>query len=369
MQRLTAGRYGAVIRALEGIRNRQALTVMLGGFLLVAIVAGLGSGLGAWAASPSLAVGLNLLALILAASVVNAAGLALMDAARGENERGFIQLLSGGAGCLVRFLAIIALALLSYAAFLLLAAALLWMCRIPILGPVLLTILVPALVLGAALLLLGLTVAVSMIAPALWSGRSIREAVRELVDIAGHRPLEVLVSLILLGVLLGLIGSVASLLVLAGSTSIGGLAAGILSEAPIVGLGASDLPVASPALAVAGSIGFLLVLALLFGMLGVIQMNGLCHIYLQASEGAEPDADDNGGEARPTVRRVRIVETAADPWEELPNTQQGPTPPGARGDTHATCPACEATVEEGDRFCGDCGCPLEPLAPPPKESP
>ena len=117
MQRLTAGRYGAVIRALEGIRNRQALTVMLGGFLLVAIVAGLGSGLGAWAASPSLAVGLNLLALILAASVVNAAGLALMDAARGENERGFIQLLSGGAGCLVRFLAIIALNLFGVVLF------------------------------------------------------------------------------------------------------------------------------------------------------------------------------------------------------------------------------------------------------------
>ncbi len=370
IQTLTTGRYAAAIRALDGVRNRQALTVMLGGFLLVAIVAGLGSGLAAWAGSPLLAVGLNLLAAVLAASVINAAGLALMDAARGLPERGFVQLLTGGAGCFARFLAIIVLAILSYAAYLLLAAALLWLCRLPFLGPVLLTVFVPALVLGAALLLLGLTVTVSMIAPALWSGRSIREAVRELLGIAGERPLEVLVSLILLGILIGLIGSVASLFVLAGSTSIGGLAAGILSEGVIGdfgGYGGGDLPVANPALAVAGSIGFALVFALLAGVLGVIQMNGLCHIYLQASEAPEAAPDE---EERPAKRyRVRVVDTPADPWEDLPLTEPTAMPPDSSGRTERMCPACETPVGSSDRFCGDCGCPLEFLAPPPQDPP
>ncbi|MCB1956544.1 MAG: zinc ribbon domain-containing protein [Rhodocyclaceae bacterium] len=362
----SAGRYAAVVRALEGVRNRQALTVMLAGFLLVAILIGLGSGLAAWAGSPLLAVVVNLLAAILAASIVNAAGLALMDAARDQSERGFIQLIARGGSCFARFLAIVVLALVSFGLYLLLAAALLWLCKLPFLGPVLLTILVPALVLGAALLLLVLTVAVSMLAPSLWAGNSIRAAVRELLDIAGHRPLEVLVSMILLGILIGLIGSVASLFILAGSTTVGGLAAGILAApmGELGGLDGSALPIPNPALAVAGSIGFMLVFALLSGVLGVIQMNGLCHIYLQAREAIATAGGGATPDDQPKRRRVQVVAAAPDPWEELPTTQAPSSAEPAAVASGDHCPACAAVIGAEDRFCGECGQRLGAAEPP-----
>lgn len=372
--RLVPGaRYGAVVRALEGVRNPHALLALLGGFLLVGIVVGVGNGLGALTGSLWLAALLNLFGAVLAASVVNAAGLALMDCARGLPERGFGALLGDGARCFVRFLTIGLIALVTYAGFALLAAILLFLCKLPLVGPVLLVVVVPVLVLCAAVLALALFVALSLVAPALWAGHTIKEAVSQLVSIVTHRPLEVLVSLLLLGLLVGAIGTVASVFVFAGSTVVGGLAAGILGGGlGLLGhmdaMGGMDATGASPALAIAGGIGFVMVFALLWGLLAAIQMNGLCHIYLQAREGLEDDLHDLGesiARARAVVggagaRMADAARQAGDRMRRPSRPAGGSVSPASSATQRPRCPACRAPIGADDRFCGECGAAVDP---------
>lgn len=368
MSRFANSSYGAVIRALEGVRNTHALLVLLAGFLLVGLVIGLGTGLAAVTGSFWLALLLDLAGLVLGASVVNAAGLALMDAARSRPARGFTALLAAGAGCFVSFLAVVAVAVLSFLAYLLVAAILLWVCKLPLIGPVLLAVLVPVLVLGASLLMLALFVAVSLVLPALWVGSSIRDAIRQLVAVVTHRPLEVLVSLILLSLLVGLIAAVASAFLFAGSTMIGGLAAAILGSGFGMHGAMEGMGGGSPGLAIAGAIGFMLVFALLSGVLAAIHMNGVCHIYLQVVEGTdaplEPEAAERTG-AAPASHAAPRNGPDAGAGRDAPGQVEASlattlgaigsreVPPTSVVDSH--CPACGAAVTVDDRFCGECG--------------
>jgi len=385
-------RYGAVVRSLEGVRNRQAVLVLAPGFLLVGMLTGLGNLLAAASGMIAAALLLDLLAMALAAWILNAAGLALMDAARGLPARRFGALLRAGARCLLALVGAALLALGALLAFVLAAALVLWICKLPWLGPPLLALLLPVLVLAAALLLLALFVALSMVAPSLWAGNPLRAALRQMRAVVSRRPLEVIVSLILLALLSTVVAWVAGAFLLSGSALVGALAATIFGAGTSGGM--TDLAAAGPATLTAGGVGLMLLFLLLSGLLTAIQMNGLCHIYLQSQIGADavPPAQAGGSSASPVGEAGATAEsrgTAADgdrqgpaaeaeaatdstlpaapadtdPWADLPSGAQAGQygadawaglEPTAIVPTDA-CPVCKAPVAATDRFCGECG--------------
>lgn len=379
-----ASSYGAVLRALEGFRNFHAMRVMLGGFLLVGLVGGLGFGSG----NIGLGALLSFVAVLLALSAVNAAGLALMDTARGQPARGFLPLLIAGAICFIKFLGIGIIAFLGFLAYMLVLAVLLYLCKIPFLGPLLLVVLLPLMILVTALVILALFISFSLVAPALWEGNSISSAFSRLIAIAGQRPLEVVVSLILLSLLTGVVAAVVGIFVFSGTMNVGGLAVSILggnvlgaiqhmSMGGLGGYGAygemggfrSTAPAAGAGLMVAGATGLAIVTALVSGVLAAIQLNGLCHIYLQASEGAD-DARAREGLDKSISQTKEIFGRAGAKMagaardftarvEEISKSATAHKAAGSRepADTR-TCPSCQAPVSATDSFCGECGTKL-----------
>ncbi len=372
-------RYGAVLRSLEGVRNRQALLVLVPGLLLMGLLAGLGNLVAAASGMPAAALVSGLLAIVLAAAVLNGAGLALMDAARGRPTRSIGALLLAGARCFAALLGAGLLALGVLLAFMLAAALALWICKLPWLGPLLLALLLPALMLAAALLLLALFVAMSMVAPALWAGNPLRAALREMRDLVYRRPLEVLVSLLLLVLLTTVIAWVAGAFMVSGGALVGALAAAILGAGATGGM--ADLAAASPATVTGGGVGLTLAFLLLSGLLTAIQMNGLCHIYLQSRHATDAAPPEPARDAAPspagepgisadfadTVAAVDAtlpaVPAEPDPWAGLPAATEPATcgtdawaglQPTAIVPPHA-CPFCKAPAAAGDRFCGECG--------------
>jgi hypothetical protein len=391
-------RYGAVLRALEGFRNLHAMSVLLGGFLLVALVSGLGMASG----SAGLMALLGFVAVLLGICVVHAAGIALMDDARAQPQRGFTALLMAGAMCFLRFIGIAIVAALGFAAYMLALAILLYVCKIPFLGPLLLVVLLPLMILLTAALMAVLLVGLSLVAPALWEGNSITGAFSRLAAVASQRPLEVMVSLILLSLLTGVVMFIVGGFIFAGTAEVGGLAAAVLGGKLLggmpfmgaiggmgggygsgmayggaMGYGAGD---SGSGLAVAGMVGLMIVWALVWGAIASLQMNGLCHIYLQACAGTDDaHARENldkslsqakemfskagarmAGAARDISAKVEGMSKSAGAAASQTEAGAQPAPPAEpEAAPTRTCPSCKAVAGPEDQFCGECGARLE----------
>jgi len=369
-------RYGPVLRALEGLRHTRAMALLLGGFLLAGLLFGLGSVLVLSSGSFALAALLNFCGVLVLVADINATGLALMDAARNRQPRALAALLVEGAMCFGRFMLVAAAAAAGFALYLLVLALLFYLGRIPYLGPLLLVVILPLAVLFTAALIAGLLVFLALLAPALWAGNPVSAALARLTAIAAERPLEVIISLLLLGVLLGVTALVVSGFLFSGTSQVGLIASGVLGTdvMPAFGMGGGmgrgrmgggD----ATGLIGAAAIGMGVVFAIVASAFAAIQLNGLCHIYLQASA----DIDDARAEAAlagivaatgrareklsaaasPRVRRAD--EAASEPPAGRDATRMADAAPALRA-----CPRCQAQIAPTARFCTRCGTPLKP---------
>lgn len=161
-----------------------------------------------------LAVPLGLLALIVLLAGTSGAGVCLTDLARGRPYRSLLGYCIAGLLSLPKLLGAGLLLLLLYLAVLLGVALVLLLCKLPGIGPVLLVLAVPLLVLVVALALLGNYVAASIIGPAIWDGERVLHALGITWAITRQYPFAaigkiiggLLLSSIFAGLLLGLIG-------------------------------------------------------------------------------------------------------------------------------------------------------------------
>jgi hypothetical protein len=222
----------------------------------------------------------------------NAAGLAVMDEARGREVRVPLEALRGSLRCAHRLLLVVLLVLLATGLLLAAVAGLLWACRLPALGPwlmpVVITVGVPVLGL-AALALLSLVSTVA--APAVWAGLSVRQVLAMLVGQArrrfAHATLLAAAVSLLGAAMVALIGFV----VLAGGRLVLGLAVvGLgLDVAPgpvmaaLLGQGLRVVggpPVVWSPLTQAALTGAGIVFALGLVLPGVVYLRGLCEVFL-----------------------------------------------------------------------------------------
>ncbi len=286
-----------VLASVDAVRNVRAGYALLLTFALAGLLLALADRAMAGEASV-LAVGWGGAALTVLFYGTNSAGLLLMDQERALPVREVAQALRDALGCAHRLLLVLSVVLVIAALGLALVAAALAITRLPVVGPALFGLLLPAaVVLVGTATLAGAAVVAPLAAPAIWSGLSVRQTLALLQRQVRQRL--VLVALLTGAVsgLAALVGALASFVVLTGGRVVALLAvfaagvevpptllmAGFFGQG-LRGLGATPIsPGASPYVSAAlagGGLVFLLALALP----ALVALRGACAVYVALEE-------------------------------------------------------------------------------------
>ena len=170
----------SIYRLPEALTCWPAMTVMAAAFLVAALVFAAGGLMArAWMGFTLI---FALLAVVVAMAGVSGAGVCLSDLARRRPYRGLVGYFMSGLWCLPKLLGAGLLMGLGVLAVFLALIVVFFVCKIPVLGPLLLVVVVPVAVLAMAALILALYVASSIVGPALWDG----ERVMHSLSIAWH---------------------------------------------------------------------------------------------------------------------------------------------------------------------------------------
>jgi hypothetical protein len=280
-----------------------------------------------------------------------------MDQAKGQEPRPLGKAVPDGVFAALRLLAIFLAGVAAMAIFFLLLVLLLFVCKIPFLGPALYAVLFPILTVAAGLLLLGLCAAYSMAGPAVWNGATVSEALSALAQIAARRSVELLASLFLLAALTALANFVLFGVIAVGSQIVLGASASVLGDG-MAGFSAPGIiaAIAGNEYTQAAIFGFMLVAALVFTIIAALVSMGLNLIYLRiagdlvpahASPAKKQELAHPPAETHPAAPANKPAANSAPDILAGLFAEAAPPP--------ALCPHCRATVQPGDRFCGECG--------------
>ena len=197
---LSGHAFSSLFQAVTGLRNRRAIVAMLGCTFVGVIVAGL-----LLAMSGTLGFLAGLLAMIVwivaIGTGVNAAGLLQMDHARGISPRSTADALVYGLMCIPKLIVLgLAFLAVEIAVFIVLAM-LLFICKIPFLGPLLFVVVFPLSVVVAGVTIVGLFICMVLSLPAIWQGASITRALAQTFAIVKSRLVEAVLLLVFVGFL------------------------------------------------------------------------------------------------------------------------------------------------------------------------
>ena len=300
---------GQVLQALDALRNGPALVLLLAtfaaaGLLLAMAEASLAREALRWGQIEAGA------ALTVAFYGSNAAGLLLMDEARGRPPRDALDALRDALFGAHRLLVAFAVLLAGYALLAGAIVGLFWLSRSavfgPVLGPLLFGLLVPLGVIAIGLMLLSmLFVVVPLAAPAVWSGATIAEVVRTLLRLIGSRLLIVALLMAAVALLAAAVGALASFVVMAGGRAVAALGIAVVGvELPaqqlmaglfgygLRSLGAVGAPVTASAHGAAALVGGGVVFALALVLPGLVYLRGACAVYLAMTEASVAAAEN-----------------------------------------------------------------------------
>lgn len=282
-----------VIASLEAVRDGRSMYVLLSAFA--------GAGLAVAMAQASLgreelvwAVGQGAAALFIAFYGTNAAGLILMDRARGQPPRDIVDAVEDALGIGHRMVVALALVLLAMGGVLAVLLGLYWLSDLPRVGPWVFGLVVPltVVVLGA-LFLIGGAVVGPLTGPAVWSGASSLGAVRGLGGVVRTRLLQAAVLTAALSVVTALLGAAVTAVVftagrLMAEVSVWMLQLELPPEVLMAGLFGHGLHSINPAVVpksavphtVAALVGGGVVFALALVLPTLVYLRGVCEIYL-----------------------------------------------------------------------------------------
>ena len=290
-----------VLRSVDAVRNTRALFVLLGTFavagMLVAMAeSALARDAGWWGPIEAGA------ALFVAFYGGSAAGILVMDDARGRRIREVPDALRTAFATAHRLLLALLIVLAGYALAAGVLLGLLWLSRVsisgPLLGPLIFGLTVPVGVLAVGLGALSLlAVVVPLAAPAVWSGAGVLQVVRNLFRLVRQRLLTVALLMAAVSLLTAGMGAIATAIVSVGGRVIAELGVRVVGvDVPaqqlmaglfgygLRSLGASGAPTGSTGHAAAALVGGGAVFALALLLPGLVYLRGTCAVYLAMTE-------------------------------------------------------------------------------------
>lgn len=391
----------SMLQAFAGLRNLRAAAAMLGCLLLAVIVFVTSVTLIGGTLVPVLA---SLLALLLVYGGVHAAGVLLMEQARQQPMRPLRAAIGYGIVCVPKTIALlIAFGAAALAVYVLLAL-LIFVCKLPWLGPLLFAVVFPLSIVVAGFLFTALWIGLMITLAAIWDGASVTAALAKALAVLHKRLAETLVLFVLLGLLSGVLMAFVVGMLVWGVMPTMGLSIGILDVDPAgVGMmfggfggggdfgggdfgrgGRGDMGRMGSYLVAAGFGGGFLA-ALVATLLAQVTLMGVNLIYLQVTEGLDASATQDalqaglakareraaeaGRAARESAERMKAQAEQMRAQAQQAHAQRSAArtaaaaPPGAASDADdettqvvpPACPACAAAVGRDDVFCGACG--------------
>lgn len=295
-----------VLGSVEAVRNLRALYMLLAtfasaGLLLSMAEVNLARSDGVWGA---LQAGL---ALFTAFYGANAAGLMMMDDARGLPVREVAEALRASLLGSHRLLVVLAGVAAVYAGLAGALWLLLWLSRTAVsgavVGPALFGLVVPIGVLTVGLSLLALVaVVVPLAAPSIWSGAGVGLTLRRLFALVRHRLLTVALLFAAVSALTAAVGALVTAVVMVGGRVIAEAGVAIVGvQVPpqqlmaglfgygLRSLGAVGAPMGNTGHAASAVVGGGLVFALALVLPSLVYLRGTCSIYLALHATDPPD--------------------------------------------------------------------------------
>lgn len=362
----------SLLRSLDAIRNGRAYAALLLGGLaagVVVAVAGFFSiRMQMWGmASFGMLVAAAgfLIAALLFMVGFSAAGTSLLDQARGIAQRPFGALLFAGVTALGRLLLLSLLLLLIYAVIWVGALILLFLTKIPVLGPLLYLVVFPLVALVFGLFgFVAVFVVNPLAAPIIWDGGGVMQTLAKLAKVARLHLLKVVLSQSLLFLLLLFAAGILFGVVFSGIGMTTALSALIIDMPRGIGIGDAlyvlqSLSSSGGGHIAAAAVGSSLLIGAATMAVLLIAISGNCLIYLQFA--ADIDASDMEGALRQQAQKIKSKAEAAreqarqhtaaaqKSWQE----RQQHT--AAAKEAARVCANCQAPVTADDVFCGSCG--------------
>lgn len=356
---------GSLLDATSAITNWRALLLMAATLLCASVPMAL---LSMTHSSVGMLLGMLLFAIILFYGA-NAVGILLMDAAaNGGKSRPISDAVMASLFSSHRILVLALMAIGVVLALLLVIAVLLLLCKIPVLGPVLLTVVLPlsALAFGCTMFTISY-VFYPMAAAAVWSGATIGQTVTNLLAITRQKLIPVVIQEVLVLLMGGLVAMFIGGVVFSGLATVSGMAASIVGVNSIGLLGLFVGGGHGSGTLIAMMIGGGLLFAIAMVIPALIVLQGYCQIYLGSLDGldlvgASQLLDQSSKKlkqkqdeifAKMEEQRQRNQAASAAQPHVAPATSVEPisTPVAL-----SACPACGTLPPDPEgRFCGECG--------------
>lgn len=288
---------GSLLSSIDAARNTRALGLLMATFAVCVLVIAMGWALAGF--SPFLFM-FVLLAYGLLFYGSNAVGLMLMDEAEGLPSRSIGAAITTSLFSAHRLLLLMLLLALVYGVGFMFLALLLFICKIPGIGPVLYAVVFPlsALLTGIAYFAMPMVI-LPLSAPAVWKGAGVLEALSQLMAIVRKRLLTV--ALLMLGVafLAGAVAFIVFGILLTGSLTTSALSIPILGGSmDVMGMLPSMMGSMSGGYGgrfgggvsghlMAAGVGGGLLFAAGMTLPGLVYLKGACIVYLQAIDGLD----------------------------------------------------------------------------------
>lgn len=372
---------GSLLGALDAITRWRPFAMLIMTFLACVVIASLFAGIGAGLARQS--VGLAafagfigmLLVGITALIGINGAGIMLSDDVWGRPQRDIKTALLVSLFTSHRLVLILLLEGLIFVLYLVVMAILLFLCKIPGIGPVLYAVVFPlgAILTGVVLFAL-IYVAIPLAAPAVWSGATVMNTVAMLKEVALHRLLFVVIMTLILGLLLLVVGGIIGGIVGSGTAMTLGISAGIVGTTQDItavlgmfsGYGGGQGSGYAWALGFGVATLFLVATSpvMLVGMKGAAIIHRAAVTGLSLAEAEEEitrgmdEVKKRAQEAKEQAKAQMVAaqaaaaQVAANAKAASHKAEQQQAPAAA---PQPKCPGCGADIGEEDVFCGSCG--------------
>ncbi|MDB5846826.1 MAG: hypothetical protein JWP29_578 [Rhodoferax sp.] len=350
---------GSLIDSIDAIRNWRAVGLLLATLVCMALVTAVG---GVLAQLSFFLTGLFVLAAYgLIFYGANAVGMMMMDEARGGESRSVMDAVRDSLATSHRLILVLLLVAALYLAGFLALAIVLFICKIPFLGPILYTFVFPVAVVLAGMALFAVpTVVFPLSAPAIWGGAGVMESISQLLAIARKR----LVMVLLLMVAVSLIAMVVGMLI--GGILFTGVAAtavvsvpilggmpGVIPDVDRMGLAGMVMAGAGGGHAVAAMVGGGLLFAVAFTLPGMVYLRGASSVYLRAIDGLDLASEQAAmdvklaaarAKARDLQAQATVAAQAAAQKYSAPTPASAPASPASAPATPASAPASPASA-------------------------
>jgi hypothetical protein len=355
-----------LLDSVDAMRNWRALVLLLITLVAGALVAGLGSLLAGFSYVFVAVFGVAAYAVLFYG--VNAAGVMLMDEAQGQRSRSILDAVQHSLAHSHRLLLVYVWIAALYLAGVVALVLVLVLCKLPLLGPLLYTVVFPLAVVLTGVALFALPMVVfPLSAPSVWNGASAMECVSQLIAIARRRLGMVLVLMLAVAFIAALVALLIGTILFGGIAITAGLSAPILGDIAVAGMGNFGMG-SSGAYAAAAGFGSGILFAAGFTLPGLVYLRGVSAVYLRALDGLDLAAEQahvdahlayardkaRGMQEQAQLRAQRVAERArASAAAAGTSTGTDPVTPAP------TCPNCAIQVRATDTQCAACGHPLK----------